>query len=361
MKKITVGGEFFYSPFIFFRRKKFTLDSYLIEKSGYPHLIYTNGGFYSIIAILQNLHIAKNETILLPSYLCETIINAVEKINISYLFYRINNLLEIDINYVDHLISKGNSKVRAILFINYFGYSDKNKEKLLGFKKNGVVLIEDAVQNFMFEIKKPIGDYVFNSFRKFFPCDFSYILSKYPLVIEKKSSFSTYFINKQLGYILKYLSFRFGLNEALFLKKFNKCNQQYYQQVLERGINVISRAIIERSDINAIIEKRKELFINYLTVFEENKVFNSSENQAIVPLGLPLVLDNRDVVRKYLAQNRIFCPVHWNFSKTINNYEFIESYNLSLRIITIPINEMITRDHLNLIQRIWIKMKQEFI
>lgn len=29
------------------------------------------------------------------------------------------------------------------------------------------------------------------------------------------------------------------------------------------------------------------------------------------PLFLPIILDNRDAVRRYLFERMIFCPIHW--------------------------------------------------
>ena len=66
-----------------------------------------------------------------------------------------------------------------------------------------------------------------------------------------------------------------------------------------------------------------------------------------VPIGFPILLNNRDFVRKELMKSAFFCPIHWDFSQIPELRQFHESYEISKKTLTIPINENVNISILN--------------
>lgn len=337
--KINIGGEYFYSPLILFKKKQFELNSFLESRFNGKNYYYTFGGHFSLLKILDEISFDSNQHVLMPSYLCSSMLSPFKKRNIKYHFYKINERLEIDI---DDLKSRITEKTKAVLFINYFGFPQPKKvtEFLKTLKNRGIVLIEDNVQSFFSELET-VGDYIFNSFRKFLPIDGSVIISDHELKQEKdKKTFNSYYFKKTLGQFLRYLYIRFGIDTSrYFLKLFSKAEDNYLLGDVY-GFNPINKFLISKMNIPLICSMRKG---NYLYFIEKlkNVALYPFLNNNVVPLGFPILIDNRDAIRTTLREKNIFCPVHWKLSEEIDKKEFAESWYLSEKIITIPINERI--------------------
>ena len=345
MKKNIIGGEYFHPPFIWMTKKKFSIEDYL--KSKYPEKYYcfTGGGYYSLIKIIKDLELKDDEEVLLPSYLCSSMLIPFKTNNVCYKFYKIDKKLTIDI---DDLNSRINKHTKAILFINYFGFPQKMEivKYLKKIKKQGLILIEDCVHSFFsdFEI---IGNYAFNSFRKFLPLDGSVILSDKK--IECKSPCKTnikYLLLKSLGQFLRRLTVHYQLIDMsnTFLTLFRWADKEYYKKS-----NVkfcwLNKFLLTKYDINQIADQRRNNYKKMLEQYADITLFNRI-NKNITPLGFPVLAKNRDVFRKKLISENIFCPVHWELPDEIDMVEFKESYYISRHIITLSISEKLTTSDL---------------
>jgi hypothetical protein len=58
----------------------------------------------------------------------------------------------------------------------------------------------------------------------------------------------------------------------------------------------------------------------------------------IVPLGLPIYLQNRDIIREKLKTKGIFCPVHWPLPQDVDRHYFPDVFALSQEILTLPVD-----------------------
>ncbi len=215
-----IGGEPFYSPFKLISLPKNNIRNYFLERFPGKHLTYTYGGYYSLRVILQHLKLSKDEKVLLPSYMCPTILYPFKELGILYEFYKVNNNLQIDL--VD-LSNRVDDKAKVVFFINYFRFkqSDEVITALLKLKENGIIIIQDVVQDFYVQNSDLIGNYAFMSFRKFFPCEGSIIISQDKIddvVIKGKNK--TYFYNKLKGRFMRYFHYKYGCKEESFLSAF---------------------------------------------------------------------------------------------------------------------------------------------
>jgi hypothetical protein len=304
--------------------------------------VLLNGGQSAIEFILRDINLKKTEYILMPSYLCPTILYKFTQKDINVLFYEVNEELSINLESITELINKFN--VKAVFFIDYFGFyhDDQTIAYLKKLKKNGFILIEDAVQMLWFgKLNKFIGNYVFNSYRKFFPVDGSLVLCNnsisfntiqdeyYNLITEAR-------INKT-----KYIMNDIGKEED-FLNKYQEAEEWYYKRNTINGMNIESIKFLNHVNYTLVREQRL-INYNYLydNLMELNKVkllFDKRRIEDNVPLTLPVVINHRDYVRNELRKYNIYCPVHWDITKESWAANFSKSLELSSSILSIPID-----------------------
>lgn len=346
-----LGGEFFYSPFTIFRKKSFDLNSYLTNKFHNRYFNFTFGAYYSLLKIIDDIQFNTNEHILFPSYLCPSILRPFKEKGVNFSFYKINDNLEIDIK---DLESKINNNTKAVFFIHYFGFSpnDTTLDFLKRIKEErNITLLQDVVPGF-FSDYKLIGNYIFNSFRKFFPIDGSVIITEKKLELQCKKDYPRYFFDKMRGQFYRYLFIRFNVPvSGAFLNIFNSLKHSYYEGD-DVCFNKFNRYILSKYDINEIVRKRRENY-NYLLHHLNHISLFKDEVTSEVPIGFPIIIKNRDKIRKELIKKNIFCPIHWLLSSDIDRTVYPESWNVSDNMLLIPIDERIGREQLDYFLEIW--------
>lgn len=338
MKKtmLPIGGEPFYTPLKLISLPKNNIRNYFLERFPGKHITYTYGGYYSLRVILQHLKLSKDEKVLLPSYMCPTILYPFKELGIQYDFYKVNINLQIDL--VD-LSKRVDAKVKVIFFINYFGFkqSDEVITALLKLKESGIIIIQDVVQDFYVQDNDLIGNYAFMSFRKFFPCEGSIIISPDKIddvVIKGKNK--TYFNNKLKGRFWRYCHYKYGCDDKRFLTLFEKANKSYR---LPENIKFTKydEYVLNRIDFEKGKETRRcnfKLLIDHLG----DKALFKSLPENVVPLVFPVIVRDRGNLQKKLRDNNIYCPVHWQLSDEIENNKYQESWILSEHLLSIPVN-----------------------
>lgn len=329
-----IGGEFWFSPDIFTLKKTAHFDE----------AIALFGGQSAISYIIENLKLSKDDVVLLPSYLCPTILIPFENRKVKYDFYLVDENFKIDI---DFLKKKINNAVKAIYIIDYFGffYDIETMAFLKELQNEGMKLIEDAVQGFWFENEDYfIGDYVFNSYRKVLPIDGSILLNKDNKIKDK-------FICNNQSYIRKmnrarlfksiYMYLNIG-SENKYLDKFENAHDIYYKNEKPCEMDRISKGMLQHVNYNKISEIRKSNYTylyNSLKDINSLKLIFSNEFNGCVPLALPIIVENRDYLRKELMKANIFTAIHWNLDAIKDLPDFFDiNREVSSKILSLPID-----------------------
>lgn len=328
-----IGGEFWFESSIFDDTKNNFQDL---------KAVFLNGGQSAIKFILEDINFKDDEYILMPSYLCPTILYNFERKNINFIFYEINEDLSISLNDIKTKINK--YKVRGLFFIDYFGFynSDKTIEFLKSIQRTGIILIEDAVQMLWFSKKeKFIGDYIFSSYRKFFPADGSVVLCNKSIEFVKNEDEYCKLINEARLKKTEYIKLNSN-SEGEFLALFNQSDKAYYKREDINGMDKESKTFLNKVNYELMKQLRID---NYNYLYEKLKkisnvkiLFHKELIEDNVPLAFPILINNRDFIRKELRKYSIYCPVHWN----IRNEQWANSFNKSKKIsdsiLTIPID-----------------------
>lgn len=341
--KFHIGGEPFYSPSLLIKKRQFHLENYSSSRFNNKFICYTGGGIHSLYLILKNINFLKTDYCLLPSYLCPTILYPFKKLGINFRFYKVNSKLEIDLDYLKDAVNKN---CKSIFFINYFGFghSSETMNVLKEFKQQNIIIIEDASQSFFSDFNEIFGDYYFNSFRKFLPADGSLIISNDEIKLKSFKNSPGYTFYRSSGQFFRYLNYKTGIDFSdIFKNLFRKAEHNYYEYY-PVSFHRFSKLVLEKSDFEKMIIKRRE-YAQYLINNFADFSFIKELPDNVTPLGYPVVCKERDVLKKHLIKEKIFCPVHWDLPCEVSGEDFNESIALSGNILTLPVSENINPDH----------------
>jgi len=341
--KFHIGGEPFYSPALLFNKREFPLSDYIARRFRDKSFVFTGGGVHSLYLILNNINFNKSDYCILPSYLCPTILYPFKKLGIKFKFYRVNTKLEIDNGHLKEMVT---DNCKSIFFINYFGFSHSSEtlNVLKQFKQKGIIIIEDASQSFFSDFNEIIGNFYFNSFRKFLPLDGSVIISDNKINLLPFNSYLKYLTLKITAQFLRYMNYMSGIDLSPLFKPLFKSSESFYYKRYPAYLHKYNRHLIEKFNFEVLVSKRQEYINQLINDFSEFSFVKELPDN-VVPLGYPVICRERDEVRKQLMNENIFCPVHWHLPDEVCTDDFKESTHLSKKILTLPVSDSITQTH----------------
>ncbi len=300
-----VGGEFYYD------------QCWLSDKPMHTtkKMYFLNGGRACLAIIGDYLIDHGIGKVLLPAYLCPSILDALHRAGLKWGFYQINEDLSINLN---DLAQKA-ANFKAVYFINYFGFlpSPEVQDYLQTLQKRGVVVVEDNAQAGFTD--HPIGDFIFNSLRKLVPYDGGYLITDYDITL----SLSKYqhLPNMRLPLIREY---RRLLRDYLIDGKgsykklvdlYSRADRYYETDLVVEG-DPVERKHIEGLDWERIRQVRRDNYrymLKLIAPIPEIKPIFPELQADNMPLGLPVYLNNvsRDKIYEYLGENGIGLFIHW--------------------------------------------------
>lgn len=286
------------------------------------------------------------EKILLPDYVCETVVDAVVRANMDYENYSINREFEGDLAYIEKKINEG---IKCVYIVQYFGKRISNKmlSAINSWKVRGILVIEDVTMS-LFSCNKTavgFGDYIIGSIRKWLPIpDGGFISTRGNMLPDEpeKNCISKYTYYYSLVQIIK----REYINGNLLDKKLKEEYMEYYKKSIDElfsdyniyPISQMSMSYLKKYNIKEVIEKRiKNYDYLYKKLDDISCVKLKVEREkGFVPFGIVIESTNRDELLNYLIKHNIYCNVHWRLvDKTQNN----DSNYLSHNLITIPCDQ----------------------
>lgn len=266
------------------------------------HLVFS--GRTAIETVLKELPGAKRA--LLPSYCCDSMIQPFRDAGIDVGFYPVNyeNGLKVEVNIPE--------AVDIFLWNNYFGFNIPMPD-LNNFTG---VIIEDVTHSlFSSHPYHPQSDYLVASLRKWVPINCGGYcasvkgeLHQVPTVIPPQ-----HFIDKKTAIMMlktEYLSDLDEEKKPRFLAMYGESNHW-----LAKHYSCLSIDSWSREYLNSVNMERQQGIRrrNARALYKGlgNAQFLFPKEFMDTPLFVPILLSNRDAVRKILTANKIYCPVHW--------------------------------------------------
>lgn len=271
---------------------------------GTYHYASGRAALYQILKYLKELRGVTK--MLLPDYLCDTILVPIRRLELEHEFFPLNDKLELD----PETFRKIYKEDAAVLLINYFGLQDLSEQvAFIRSLDKDAIIIEDDVQAY-YEFKKPLGDvdFKYTSLRKTFAIpDGGLVKTNHLLpVIGIPNTFGQY---KAAAALMKSMK-EGNFDDSVFLD-ISKIGSSRIDDELDCGMSLISERLYASMDEDDV-KKRRQSNARYLVErLSEKGVQPLLPVVSKVPLFVPVVLENRNEIRKAMFQHEIFCPVHW--------------------------------------------------
>ena len=300
-----VGGEFYYD-----NQWKTELPSFPSEGT-----VFLNGGKACLIVICDYLRDHGIHQVLLPAYLCPTIVDTLESCGLHCDYYNVSTSFTIDTNDLEHHLREK----QAVYFINYFGFSHSPStlNYLSSLRDAGRIVIEDNAQaGFLTHVT---GDFAFNSMRKLCPFDGGYLKTVYN--IKPYLAAYTGKENRRLPIIRQYRSqlrdylFEDIGDSELLEALFTQAESYYASDGVVLG-DEQERHQIEHLNWAAIKQVRRQNYTTLLRSISGIKAISPIFPTLLpdnMPLGLPVYVRDglRDQLNEYLGENGIGLTIHW--------------------------------------------------
>lgn len=278
------------------------------KQASFSDVYAYSSGRAALYQILKYLKTEKHiRHILLPDYLCSSILVPVKTLNLDYTFYPIDELLELEVSSYRNAYSPDS----ATLLINYFGLKNLSGQiQAIRSIDENAIIIEDDVQAY-FEFRKPLNgaDFKFTSLRKTFAVPDGGLV-KTCHTLPQVSTPNTFGQYKAAASLLKFLR-NGNFDDHIYLELYEK-GESLIDGNLECGMSNVGRKLY--SHINEE-EVKKHRLANARYVIEQLEHTGIKPLLPLtddhVPLFIPIIIKNRDTVRRAMFQQEIFCPVHW--------------------------------------------------
>ena len=280
-------------------------------------------------------------SILLPDYLCDTILVPIRKLDFEYTFFSLNDRLELEKDKFKEVYKKD----VAVLLINYYGLQDLTKQiSIIRNIDADAIIIEDNVQAY-YEFKKPLGDvdFKFTSLRKTFAVpDGGLVKTKYQLPkVEKPNTFGQY---KAAAALLKFVR-EGNFNDQIYLEMFEK-GESLIDSELGCGMSQIAVKLYDALEEERVKIRRlnnAQYLIGQLDRIGLKPLLPL--NEGCVPLFIPIYLENRDEVRRRMFQHEVFCPIHW----PLDGMNVKQGANMAAHELSLIVDQRYTEEDMDLI------------
>lgn len=267
-------------------------------------MIKCNTGLTALYCAIKQI---EPSTVILPYFICNTVIDLVKKMDLPITFYHIKS----DFSPEDIKCPENS----CIILVNYFGLCRNVIMDIVNQFSNVII---DNTQAFFSEPVFEEGVYNIYSCRKFIGvADGAYLIGKHidSIFLEEDMSY------QRADFLFK--QYDCGINGAYPDKQNN------YKIICEqrRKMSTLTDVMLSSVDYDYIINRRISNFNTLDSLFgEENLLLFKCGRDNNVPYSYPLLL-NKDI-RQKLIERKIFVPTLWKdliTNNMKNNYEYIYS------------------------------------
>jgi len=300
---------------------------------------WTLSGRAALVLVLEYLKAQGVRHVHLPAYLCQSLLLAVQAAGFHYSFYPVGGNL---CAYPDPPPGS------AVLVIHYFGWLNAATTALRQESRRSLSLIEDASQSMLsdWHTSSEIPRFVILSPRKFGPLPFGgwcNLVAETSKPLHETEGLWWRSIAARLTKSIYLAQPHASINpliETFYLAAFEAVEAYLDNHPADSGIPQMIHDMMTGLDWVEIGRRRRSNW-RILKVLLEDKIemIYSDLPNDVVPLGFVIRLANRDMVRCRLAEQRIFCPVHWQLPSDISPKSFPEAAKLSKTILTLPIDQ----------------------
>jgi dTDP-4-amino-4,6-dideoxygalactose transaminase len=293
--------------------------------------LFLANGRSGIVVLLNILAPAR---VWMPSYLCPTMITAVDRKKTNLRFYDVDfNLHVSSTNWIEQ-IQTGD----LVVLIDYFGFPLSSKVARLVKQRGGYVL-EDACQALLSDHTGRYSDFVLFSPRKTIGVPDGGILASCCNVefkdIELKNAPSAWWLKMLEAAINRREFDKYGGKRRWYrlFQDTNAATPIGYFAMSELSHKLLSNGF----EYQDICHRRIENYSILAYSLKDIAIFPVLP-KGTVPMGFPIRHAKRNKIRMKLFQELIYPPVHWSIDGKVPT-EFSESHRLAYQIMTLSCDQ----------------------
>jgi hypothetical protein len=316
-----------------------------------------------IVRYARRMPSNRRDTILLPSYLCHSMIQPFLELGLQVRFYPVASDLSIN---PAEICSRIDDRTLAVLLMNYFGFHRPgDMAALLTNRFPHVTIIDDRTHMLLSDLNMGVSPsdsaIVTYSPRKWGPFpDLGIVLWPRPSSDSGLRNclldhgYDLHFVFWRLwGMLLRTMFFAYPAEvlRRLSLRPLHKADAILDQRMQIRHASPISRWLWRSWDWVAAWNVRRE---NYRYLFEnwpsaDMRPLFGKLPESVCPLGFPIRTAERARVKRCFISRRIFPPIHWLRPPQVSPDEFHEAATLAEQELTVPIDQRYGLRHMDYI------------
>lgn len=309
---------------------------------------------HALYYAVEALGLKQGSEILLPSFVCNTVIPPLKRRNLKLSFIDMTEDGKVKWSHAEGLIS---DKTAGILWHHYLGNSDGVEEAKSFALKHGLKFIEDCAHAlFSYAGKKEVGsfgDAAIFSIRKTIPVTYAALLKINNDKIKRKinvnvvdldSAYSLHLQKTEIYHIRNYYQSISPDKEIMrnsFMDHLKEAGRFHKEPDVVFPIDELSKTVIQNADGVKIRSVRTEIYSLYEKKLKKSALFNTLRKGSC-PLAFPIVVKRgRDALQKRLEKEGIETARYWPKAMLPDGVvkEFRNARWLADHILTLPCHQ----------------------
>ncbi|HOS46250.1 MAG TPA: hypothetical protein PLQ69_07220 [Paludibacter sp.] len=320
---------------------KFGFPAQFLNAVASPHFLQGNPAllFNARSGIKLVVDQLKSKQIWLPSFLCDSIITAIDPSISKISFYPIDDLLNVQ---SEDFIAKIHSE-DIFLLIDYFGFPI-DSGLIRKIRARGCKILRDCSQALFFDWNDELCDFHLFSPRKFLGVPDGGILhwqKNISLHIPTLDEPEQEVMYPLLQALILRRDFDLHKDDKEWLLLFREAESHFKPEY--RAMSQLTTLLLTKAFDYDFIKKQRQKNFRILALMLPDLAIYRNLPDGVTPLGFPIRYYNRKFLQKQLFARNIFPPIHWVID-TYVPHEFEKSHKLSQQILTLPCDHRYTEE-----------------
>lgn len=321
--------------------------------SGWGGALFFASGRAALLAGLEALGVGPGDEVLLPAYLCESVVTPVEAAGAGPAYYPVSRGLGVDVAALDAAVSP---RTRAVVLIHYLGFPGPVEEVRALCDRRGLALIEDCAHAlFSRRGARPLGSFgdlaIFSPWKSMPLPDGGLLVVNRPGLLPRLPAARPAALRTaaRLAYrALGVVEQAAGWSPRLALLRRPGLRRGLHQRVSAGKVERLAGSALAWRLLRAarparVVERRRRHYARLLGACRQlawaRPIYNDLP-AGVCPLGLPLVAQERDRWRDWLLDRGVNVRTYWeHLPPSVDLDRFPEAAWLRDRILVLPTHQ----------------------
>lgn len=327
--------------------------------------VWVSNGRTALSVALAALGLERGDKLLVPAYLCPSVLSALESRGIQPVFYPIDQGLQLDSEAVSALVEP---RVRGLLIIHYFGFPQPLEVAEEVCHRHGLFLVEDNAHGLFSRAGERFlgtqGDVGIFSLRKTLPFPdgglavFGAEVPNPPVALPSRFRPAVApLLNRVAGSLEMMVGWspRPWLLRSSVVLRWSESRSARPPSPRGQEMSALSHHLMRWVDPETVVRRRREHFEFYLQELgcdDRLSVLFPHLPPGVCPWGFPILIEERDRIRRHLGRCGIWPRVIWSpLPSAVPVGDFPTSDRLARENLVLPVHQSLRPSHLEHVVR----------